>query len=180
MTEDTFTAARAFIPREARLFEQRLFPTLFEGAPTAGVVDALRGRQNGDGGFGLGHGLEPGKRCPASLPIDVEMAFQALVAAGSAAAADGAAGLRLPRLGGRPRGRRAPRLPGDRGLPPRGALVRSGRTRPRQRHCGSRRPAVPHGGRAPWVGLATAQPRVGHGVRPWSGEASKPSAPRVS
>lgn len=79
MTTETFTAGRAFIRREARLLERRLFATLFEGAPAAGVVDALRGYQNEDGGFG--HGLEPDKRCPASLPIDVEVAFEALATA---------------------------------------------------------------------------------------------------
>ncbi|CAN5341754.1 hypothetical protein BH20ACT9_BH20ACT9_15820 [soil metagenome] len=70
-----------FIIGEGRLLERRLFATLFEGAPVAGVVDALRGYQNHDGGFG--HGLEPDKRCPASLPIDVEVAFQTLVAVGT-------------------------------------------------------------------------------------------------
>jgi hypothetical protein len=45
-------------------------------------VDALRGYQNDDGGFG--HALEPDKRCPASLPIDVETAFQALATADTA------------------------------------------------------------------------------------------------
>lgn len=79
---DTFRdTARAFLYREARLLERRLFATLFEGAPAAGVVDALRGYQNADGGFG--HGLEPDKRCPASLPADVEVAFQVLAAAGT-------------------------------------------------------------------------------------------------
>jgi hypothetical protein len=72
-------AGREFIERQGRLLEQRLFATLFEGAPPTGVVLAVRGYQNGDGGFG--HGLEPDKRCPASLPIDVEVAFQALAAA---------------------------------------------------------------------------------------------------
>ncbi len=78
MTDET---ARAFILREGRLLEQRLLATVFEGAPAAGVVDALRGYQNSDGGFG--HGLEPDKRCPASLPIDIEVAFQTLVTAGT-------------------------------------------------------------------------------------------------
>jgi hypothetical protein len=45
------------------------------------VVDALRGCQNDDGGFG--HALEPDTRCPASLPVYVEAAFQALAAAGT-------------------------------------------------------------------------------------------------
>jgi len=75
-----FTAARDFILRQGRLLERRLFATCFEGAPAAGVADAIRGYRNDDGGFG--HGLEPDKRCPASLPIDVEVALQALVTAG--------------------------------------------------------------------------------------------------
>jgi hypothetical protein len=78
---DTFTAAREFIRREGRLVERRLFAALFEGADPVGVVAALRGYQNPDGGFG--HGLEPDKRCPDSLAIDVETAFQNLVAAGA-------------------------------------------------------------------------------------------------
>jgi hypothetical protein len=49
------------------------------------VVDALRGYQNEDGGFG--HGLEPDKRCPASLPVDVEQALRALADAGTVDAA---------------------------------------------------------------------------------------------
>lgn len=80
--DNQFAAGRAFIHREGRLLERRLFATCFEGAPAAGVVDALRGYHNDDGGFG--HGLEPDKRCPASLPIDVEVALQALVTAGTA------------------------------------------------------------------------------------------------
>jgi hypothetical protein len=77
-----FAAGRDFILRQGRLVERRLFATCFEGAPAAGVIDALRGYRNDDGGFG--HGLEPDKRCPASLPIDVETALQALAAAGAA------------------------------------------------------------------------------------------------
>jgi hypothetical protein len=74
-----FGAGRDFILRQGRLLERRLFATCFEGAPATGVVDAVRGFRNDDGGFG--HGLEPDKRCPASLPIDVEVALQALVTA---------------------------------------------------------------------------------------------------
>lgn len=81
MTADRFAAARSFLLTEGRLLERRLFAALFEGAAATGVVDALRGYQNGDGGFG--HGLEPDKLCPASLPIDVEMAFHALLAVGA-------------------------------------------------------------------------------------------------
>lgn len=77
---DVFGAAERFLQAEARLLERRLFATLFLGAPADGVVDVLRGYQNADGGFG--HGLEPDKRCPASLPLDVEVALQALAMAG--------------------------------------------------------------------------------------------------
>jgi hypothetical protein len=80
--DNRFAAGRQFILREGRLLEQRLFATCFESAPAAGVVDALRGYANDDGGFG--HGLEPDKRCPASLPIDVEVALQAMAAAQAA------------------------------------------------------------------------------------------------
>ncbi|GAA3351872.1 hypothetical protein GCM10020358_83200 [Amorphoplanes nipponensis] len=79
--DDVFAAAERFLRAEARLLEQRLFDTLFHGAPAGGVVDALRGYQNEDGGFG--HGLEPDKCCPASLPLDVEIALRHLVAAGA-------------------------------------------------------------------------------------------------
>ena len=77
--DERFIAGREFLRREGRLVERRLFAACFEGADSAGVVDALRGYANDDGGFG--HGLEPDKRCPASLPIDVEVALQAMVAA---------------------------------------------------------------------------------------------------
>lgn len=77
--DDAFTAGQRFISMQARLLDRRLFATCFLGAPATGVVDALRGYQNSDGGFG--HGLEPDKRCPVSLPIDVEVAFQAMSAA---------------------------------------------------------------------------------------------------
>lgn len=79
MDDTVYEAARLFLHRQGRLVERRLFATLFEGAPATGVVDALRGYQNGDGGFG--HALEPDKRDPSSLPIDVEVAFQTLAAA---------------------------------------------------------------------------------------------------
>jgi len=80
--DNAFAAADRFLLKEARLLERRLFATRFLGQPSGAVVDALRGYQNEDGGFG--HGLEPDKRCPASLPIDVEVAFQTMAAAGAA------------------------------------------------------------------------------------------------
>ncbi len=76
-----FAVGRDFILREGRLLERRLFATCFEGAAASGVVDAVKGFGNDDGGFG--HGLEPDVRCPASLPIDVDVALQALVTAGA-------------------------------------------------------------------------------------------------
>lgn len=79
---DAFAAGDRFIQTQGRLLERRLFAACFGRAPAAGVIAALRGYQNADGGFG--HGLEPDKRCPASLPIDVEVAFQAMAAASTA------------------------------------------------------------------------------------------------
>lgn len=77
---DAFAAGDLFLLKHGRLLERRLFATCFLGASPTGVVDALRGYQNEDGGFG--HALEPDKRCPASLPIDVETALGALATAG--------------------------------------------------------------------------------------------------
>ena len=76
-----FASGREFILHEGRVLERRLFATIFDGASAEGVIAALHGYRNADGGFG--HGLEPDKLCPESLPIDVEIALQAMVAAGS-------------------------------------------------------------------------------------------------
>lgn len=78
---DAFAAGRAFLEREGRLIERRLAAALFDGGPVGAVVDTLRGYRNADGGFG--HGLEPDKRCPDSLPIDVEGALEILIVAGA-------------------------------------------------------------------------------------------------
>jgi hypothetical protein len=72
-------SAWQFVLAEARVLDQRLFERCFLDGPAHAVVDALRGYRNDDGG--LGHGLEPDKRCPASLPIDVEVALRTLAAA---------------------------------------------------------------------------------------------------
>jgi hypothetical protein len=89
VTEEVFPAARAFLDREGRLIERRLAAVLFDGADASGVIDAVRAYRNPDGGFG--HGLEPDKRCPASLPIDVECALGILLVAngGDSAAGSG-------------------------------------------------------------------------------------------
>jgi hypothetical protein len=63
------------------LIERRLAAVLFDDADRSGVIDAVRAYRNPDGGFG--HGLEPDKRCPASLPLDVECALDILLAAGA-------------------------------------------------------------------------------------------------
>src|SRR5215469_2192313 len=76
--DNLFAAGDRFLLSQARLLERRLFATIFLGQSGTHVIDALRGYQNDDGGFG--HALEPDKRCPASLPIDVETAFQAMAA----------------------------------------------------------------------------------------------------
>jgi hypothetical protein len=69
-----------FLRAQGRLLERRLFEHRYEGAPASGVLRALSGFRNDDGGFG--HGLEPDKRCPASLPLDVEIALGVLDSAG--------------------------------------------------------------------------------------------------
>src|SRR5204863_2708679 len=116
MTDDVLAAARGFLDREGRLVERRLATVLFDGADPGGVVDAVRAYRNADGGFG--HGLEPDKRCPASLPIDMEIALDVIDAAGiddasvvgsacdylaSVAAPDGAVPLAFPVIEGWPR-----------------------------------------------------------------------------
>jgi hypothetical protein len=73
--------AADFIWCNARLVERRLYAYVFLGAAPEGVVAALRGYQNDDGGFG--HALEPDLRGPESQPIHVETAFRALEAAGT-------------------------------------------------------------------------------------------------
>lgn len=78
VTGQVVAAARAFIDREGRLVERRLAAVLFDGADASGAIDAIRAFRNPDGGFG--HGLEPDKRCPASLPIDVERALDIFLA----------------------------------------------------------------------------------------------------
>lgn len=74
-------AARVFVYTNGRLLDRRLVATVLDGAPGGGVIDALRGYRNDDGGFG--HGLEPDKRDPSSTPLDTETAFEAMEMAGT-------------------------------------------------------------------------------------------------
>jgi hypothetical protein len=80
---DVFSNGRAFLDREGRLIERRLAAVLFDDADPMGAVAAVQAYRNADAGFG--HGLEPDKRCPDSLPIDVERAFDVLLLAGESA-----------------------------------------------------------------------------------------------
>lgn len=73
---DRFARAQDFIWRNARLLERQLFAYVFAQGPKEPVLAALRAYQNDDGGFG--NALEPDKRCPASQPVDVEMALRVL------------------------------------------------------------------------------------------------------
>ncbi len=79
--DETLTAGHQFLLAHARLLERRLFDTCLLGAPASGVVDALRGYQNDDGGFG--HALEPDTRVDASLPVYIEVALGAMASAGT-------------------------------------------------------------------------------------------------
>jgi hypothetical protein len=78
-------AGRSFVYAQGRVLEQRLFATLLEDAGADGVVRALGAYANDDGG--LGHGLEPDKRCPDSQPLDLQFGFEALADAGADAQA---------------------------------------------------------------------------------------------
>lgn len=62
------------------MIERRLAAALFDDADPRGALAAVRAYRNADAGFG--NGLEPDKRCPDSLPIDVEVAFDVLLSAG--------------------------------------------------------------------------------------------------
>jgi len=73
--------AEQFLAAQGRILDRRRFERLFRGGDAAPVRDAVAAYRNADGGFG--HGLEPDKRCPASLPIDVEIALQAYASAGA-------------------------------------------------------------------------------------------------
>lgn len=79
---DTLDRAEDFLHRSGRLLERRLFAAEFRGGRPDGVVEALGPYQNPDGGFGWG--LEPDKRTPASQPVDLQVALEALVAVDAA------------------------------------------------------------------------------------------------
>ncbi len=76
MSDDQLAHAQDYIWRNARLLERQLFAYLFGNGQRDSVLAVLRAYQNDDGGFG--NALESDKRCPASQPVDVEMALRIL------------------------------------------------------------------------------------------------------
>lgn len=75
---------RAFmISEQVRPLERTLYAYHFGGGTADGVLAALAGFQNADGGFG--HGLEADIRLPASSVIATSVAFQKLRAMGAPA-----------------------------------------------------------------------------------------------
>ena len=77
-------AAETFIWSAARLLDRHRYAMLFQDGPAEPVIEALRGYQNPDGGFG--HAFEPDVRCPSSQPAATYTALEVL---GEAGAADG-------------------------------------------------------------------------------------------
>ncbi|MFI6518354.1 hypothetical protein ACIBF1_22550 [Spirillospora sp. NPDC050679] len=70
-------AATAFMATHARVLDRRRFEVLTQGTGAEGVVAAMDGYRNPDGGYGWG--LEPDLRSPESQPGAALHAFEALV-----------------------------------------------------------------------------------------------------
>ncbi|MCP2263759.1 hypothetical protein ACFQHV_03655 [Promicromonospora thailandica] len=73
-------AARRFLYDDARLLERHRVAVLFDGAPAAPVLDALRPYRNDDGGWG--HALEPDLRGPDSQVSGALSALEVLAELG--------------------------------------------------------------------------------------------------
>jgi hypothetical protein len=87
MTGDTtidVPAARAFIATSGRILDRRRIEVVLDGAPVDGLLAALDGYRNDDGGYGWG--LEPDLRSPESQPTAAMHAFELLAEAGPAGA----------------------------------------------------------------------------------------------
>jgi hypothetical protein len=69
-------AASAFMTTTARLIDRRRFAARFEGGDPDGVLAALDGYRNADGGYGWA--LEPDVRVPESQPAAALHAFEIL------------------------------------------------------------------------------------------------------
>ena len=89
------TAAASFMATHARVLDRRRFALLVGQEPPEGVLDALAGYANADGGYGWG--LEPDLRDPESQPAGALHAFEALVDVGAAHESRGDPALRLAR-----------------------------------------------------------------------------------
>ena len=77
MFETALGRSRNFILCNARLLERRYLPIFSTADPREPVLRALQ-RLPEPGWGNSGSGLEPDKRCEASQPVDVEMAFHIL------------------------------------------------------------------------------------------------------
>jgi hypothetical protein len=82
-TSTDLDAARRFVYDDARLLERHRLAVLFDGAPPARVLDALRPYRNDDGGWG--HALEPDLRGPDSQVSGALSALEVLAELGTAA-----------------------------------------------------------------------------------------------
>ncbi|WP_026931379.1 hypothetical protein [Glycomyces tenuis] len=76
LTEDAFAAAERYMVLNARLIDRLRFARCFHGGPSEPILNALRGYQNPDGGFG--NAIEPDLRGSGGQPQGVEMAFWVL------------------------------------------------------------------------------------------------------
>jgi hypothetical protein len=78
-------AARAFVATSGRILDRRRVEVVLDGAPAGGLLAALDGYRNDDGGYGWG--LEPDLRSPESQPTAAMHAFELLAEIGAAGAA---------------------------------------------------------------------------------------------
>ncbi len=74
VSSENFEKAKAFVYKNARPVDIRLFEFYFEGESAEAVLNALAAYQNEDGGFG--HGIEPDFRLKASSPMATSVGLQ--------------------------------------------------------------------------------------------------------
>jgi hypothetical protein len=70
---DQFQKSKAFLYKNGRLIERKLFEYFFENGTQQACLKALTAYQNEDGGFG--NGIEPDLSCPDSSAIGAETAM---------------------------------------------------------------------------------------------------------
>lgn len=73
LSPDQFQKSKAFIYKNGRLLERKLFEYFFENGSQQACLKALSAYQNEDGGFG--NGIEPDLLCPDSTAIGAETAM---------------------------------------------------------------------------------------------------------